>query len=678
MNPTCQIPRRLWASPPDAGNFRGSARIAESKEWYRLALKHSQKNDFRKAHENAQKAVEIWPENHEARKLLDEISSIMIGGRERYGARSIAQQQLSQYRVQVEQAILEITNHIRNGDRLYNARMYLDAITQYENAEFKITAVPLDVPRLKTMLPTVQAMLRRAKGANRLEKRRVEQLKRDQARVEASLHAEAEKREILKKIAHLLELAYLSFDQRRFDACIRICNEILIIDPHYTVAREIIEDAEKVRYRQEYYGFIQKKIARYKELTNSDREAVIPYSKTLTYPSAGKWAEISKRINESVISTGVADIAQDPEVLAINNKLETMKIDMGFEAATLDDIVAFIRDFSGLNIIIDASVRDGGEADLDKEISFKVRDLVLKNVLKLLLPQFGLDYHVTEYRVVMITTPDKAAGNSVLELHDVRDIMVQIQDFPGPKVELVGPDSGGDAVSGAIFDIGGPGETKLGEEEIVELIQENIEPESWDEGDYSITMTPNNQLLVHHTPTTQKKIREFLSRFRSYTGTMVSITARFVSAYDDWMDDFGIDIINRPAAAGFDVPGTGGFGGVGTTIDDAAGEIGPGFVSNESARLESWDLRAQTFHSLLRQDPLTKIGIDPSSGRLVNEGGLGLQYQWLGEQALQLVMRGLHKDSKATLVQAPQITVFNTQRSHIMILSQPLDAQWGE
>jgi type II secretory pathway component GspD/PulD (secretin) len=86
--------------------------------------------------------------------------------------------------------------------------------------------------------------------------------------------------------------------------------------------------------------------------------------------------------------------------------------------------------------------------------------------------------------------------------------------------------------------------------------------------------------------------------------------------------------------------------------------------------MESWDVRAQTFHTLIKYDPLTQIGIDPLQNRLISQGGLGLQYEWLGESALQMAMRAVHKGQKATIVQAPRVTVFNTQRSHVMFLQQ--------
>lgn len=654
--------------------------IVESSEAYRRALKAFQQGRFKDAQRWARQAVESNPENLQARQLLTKIDSVIAG--EGFGAPSIQDSRVQEIQVRIQAAQVEITNHIRNGERFFNARMYAEAIDEFEEAAFQIHHIPYDVPAMKKLEPMVLDHVRKAKNARKMETERVRDMKRKEAETESYAHSVATRREITRKIAYLLELAYMAFDQKKFDQCMRLAGEILMIDPHYTVAMDLREDAKKARHRNEYFNFIRKKVNAWKELTSADDEAVIPYSETVRFPSREEWAEISKRITESVLSIQEGGPAEDPDILAIQNTLNTMKVPvLDFVDSTLEDIVNYIRDYANLNIVIDGSISE--VIDLEKQISFTVTDVVLKTALRLLLSQFELDYTITPEKVVFITTPQNAAGKPVVELHDIRDILVKIQDFPGPSVELSSPGGGGGALTGATFTLEEPTEAAVGQEQIEELIRENIAPNTWDEGDYSLEVTPNQQLLVNHTPKVHQEIRSFLTKLRRYTGTMVSITARFISAYDDFLDDFGVDIINRDptqpgflnAAGAFDVPG-----GITTDMDEPAGQagsitgattnIGPGLVTNESARLEAYDLRAQTFHSLLQVDPLTGIGIDPLSNRLVNQGGLGLQYQWLGEQALQTVVRALHKGQKATLVQAPRITVFNTQRSHVMVLGQ--------
>ena len=56
------------------------------------------------------------------------------------------------------------------------------------------------------------------------------------------------------------------------------------------------------------------------------------------------------------------------------------------------------------------------------------------------------------------------------------------------------------------------------------------------------------------------------------------------------------------------------------------GRLGPGFSTQESARLESYDLRAQPFHTFLKSDPLTGVGVDPMGNRLLPQGELDEGY----------------------------------------------------
>jgi hypothetical protein len=66
-----------------------------------------------------------------------------------------------------------------------------------------------------------------------------------------SANEQARNREKLETIAHLLEQAYTAFDERLFDKTIKLCEDVIAIDPRYTVAAELKEDAQNVRHRGE-------------------------------------------------------------------------------------------------------------------------------------------------------------------------------------------------------------------------------------------------------------------------------------------------------------------------------------------------------------------------------------------------------------------------------------------
>jgi hypothetical protein len=94
----------------------------------------------------------------------------------------------------------------------------------------------------------------------------------------------------------------------------------------------------------------------------------------------------------------VAASAQDPADLAIFRKLETMKIDLAFENTKLEDIVAFVRSFSGLNLVVDPTV-EGGIVD-----TFSIKDSSLRTALEVLSSVKGLEFDL-RYGVLFFATP---------------------------------------------------------------------------------------------------------------------------------------------------------------------------------------------------------------------------------------------------------------------------------
>ena len=74
----------------------------------------------------------------------------------------------------------------------------------------------------------------------------------------------------------------------------------------------------------------------------------------------------------------------DPRRLEVLNKLNTMRITVDFANVTLEEAIGYLRDFSGLNIVVDAEVYKNQSEDQLK-VTLKVKDLLLKSILKLML-----------------------------------------------------------------------------------------------------------------------------------------------------------------------------------------------------------------------------------------------------------------------------------------------------
>ena len=148
----------------------------------------------------------------------------------------------------------------------------------------------------------------------------------------------------------------------------------------------------------------------------------------------------------------------DQRKAEVINKLNSMRVSVDFTNTTLEEAVGFLRDFSGLNIIVDAEVYKNQSEDQLK-VTLKVKDLLLKSVLKLMLSSRELTAMYKE-GVVLVVPKGKIDKAVTLQLYDVRDLLVKIQDFAGPKVELVSPQKGGGGpLTGATFTLEEPRST---------------------------------------------------------------------------------------------------------------------------------------------------------------------------------------------------------------------------
>ncbi len=204
----------------------------------------------------------------------------------------------------------------------------------------------------------------------------------------------------------------------------------------------------------------------------------------------------------------------DPRKLEVVNKLNTMRVSVDFTATPFEDAVAFLRDFSGLNIVVSGDVAQKHSAD-ELKITLKVKDLLLKSTLKLMLS--GRDLAgVYKDGVLLIVPKDKANSAVNLQLYDVRDLLVKIQDFPGPKVELVSPSAGGGGpLTGATFTLEEPKST-ITEEFIVEMIKTNTGDRSWDENAGASMNLANGVLIVSQTRKVHGEIKHLINLLRQF------------------------------------------------------------------------------------------------------------------------------------------------------------------
>jgi hypothetical protein len=204
--------------------------------------------------------------------------------------------------------------------------------------------------------------------------------------------------------------------------------------------------------------------------------------------------------------------ARRQEVL---NKLNSMRISVDFNNIPMEETLNFIREFSGLNIVVDGEVMTKLTEDQLK-VTLKVKDLLLKSVLKLMLNPRDLTA-VYKEGVLLILPKGKADHAVTLQMYDVRDLLVKIQDFPGPRVELVSPSGAGGntPLTGATFTLEEPRST-ITEEFITEMVKSNTGDRSWDENPNASITLANGILVVSQSRRVHEEVRRFINKLRQF------------------------------------------------------------------------------------------------------------------------------------------------------------------
>ena len=192
-------------------------------------------------------------------------------------------------------------------------------------------------------------------------------------------------------------------------------------------------------------------------------------------------------------------------------KLETMKITVDFEDVKLPEALDYLRDVTGLNLVI---LPKAMEKDGESKIRLKVRDLSVKSVLKLILVSRGLTVTYRDGAMVILPKED-LQDSTTMKMFDVRALQVKIQDFIGPVVELTGAANKKLGPTAVITMIEEP-KTPIPDEFLLDMIRANTGSGTWDSNPKAALNLNNGMLVVSQTPTVLKEIEALLGLLRQY------------------------------------------------------------------------------------------------------------------------------------------------------------------
>jgi len=579
-----------------------------------------------------------------------------------------------------QQTAVELNRRLRQARVAEENGDYGTAIRKYEE-----TLNILNWYKYQTGFPVTseqaRAYIERAKAQQQLEEDRQTAEDIDAIKKQQEVMRKREKEEDVRRMKVFLRMASDAYDRGDYDLAISHAQKVQAMDPQNRSAQKLIRIAQESKYVSDRNDIRERFNDEWRTMMEEIEHRALPHPEILRFPDS--WDEVSRRRPKTTGTRGLS--APDPRADQIRNTLAgtpVFEIDWKAGDITLGGAIQYLRSVTGLNFVLSQKVK---EEKADTEIELKVDNVSVTQVLDLIAEPNEMAWKIRN-GVVMILGKDEAVDKPVLQFYDVKDLVAKISDFPGQEINLVPskyqpPEEMEELEPTSPFEV----------DALIEVIKQTVEPESWDTIEGADIQPKNNVLVVRTTQEVHGKIGRFLTDLRKNTGLLISIEVRFMLAEDRFLRDVGVDIRGLgDQTGGVGLPGL----GMATNFDDSfAGSpanpqgaplgvipepssIGtsrtPGAFYGDGTDGEYKGRVENLFDFLLNFDDRGQAVATAQEGgfRGANSGGLSFQHVFLDDTQLEVILRAVEKTERIEEISAPRLTVYDTQRANVSVMTQ--------
>ena len=356
-----------------------------------------------------------------------------------------------------------------------------------------------------------------------------------------------------------------------------------------------------------------------------DTELLRELDREMLAPEPGKVVVAGKNKKRRPAARGLLERPMEPWERELRARLEE-PIDMEFRGTPLDQAVRQIADVAGINIIVDP------EADARKTpVHISRSRMPLGSLLRWVGRFASLDYSLRDGAVVL-ARPGGCLDEPVRRSYNVSSLVTPPNEArPLPDIGPVEPTPVAATAPAPPEDVN-PDVVGQG---WVDYLRSTIAPETWgralqDAPTYTIAYR-NGRIVVVHTPEVHRQVEELLNNFRKARSLQVHLLGRFIELTTGYLDAFNLE-----------------------------------FFADSDGDLENDNPNYRLFGgatNLNERENLTRFPNFFAGG-----GGLNLQYSYLGDDNLSVLLQAVVKKRKGTILTAPRLTCFNTQRANIQVL----------
>ncbi len=433
----------------------------------------------------------------------------------------------------------------------------------------------------------------------------------------------------------LLSQARRLYLEKKYDLSENLCRTILSEWPKNADAKLILGKSIRKRDRLLFEDIRQKSEEEWKRNIEKIRDSSITYSEWLNFSK--DWEEIQQirgQVNEVK--------REEPEWMRQMGQRMKAPVKLFLPDNNLREAMQSMQEQTGINFNIDSNL------DMDE---LTITGLQLDNVPADSALQLMLDGMATEspliyqFRDELVYITNKENQNAFIRpkqiLYDVTDLVTSFGE------NTIGEGEG--LLTGAtLSNIDEEDDTTepLSTATLIEIIQEAIEPESWEGNGVNITEYEEGKILISQATLVHEKIQELLEMFRKQQKLQVSIEARFITSQDDDLFELGVEW------KGLDeVP-----------LEDSGDQVGSGIYSKRTNA--GVDTRVASLLGSAGDDAVGGAPLFISENR--NTEGMNFELSVLDPIRAGLAMHALDRKQTQKDLLRPRLTVLNNKQGYIL------------
>lgn len=405
--------------------------------------------------------------------------------------------------------------------------------------------------------------------------------------------------------------------------------------------------------------FSPEALAAYDSVMDQIRRDTIPQAQLLHVPYPKKLADVQP--NGSSQQRIVARTSE-PWEDAILMGLE-QRVSFEFKGARLGEAVDYLSALTKQNILLDPRV--GAQ---DTPIHLQVRDMKLSSALRWLTRMAGLEFAIRR-EAIFLSSSEYLEGENVMRVYDISDLTLNKHDFAGT-----------DTAASTVEKLGMDAYQQLPDYYRIEadktgrgwadFIRGSVVPSSWRSETNSRSQGTisyrGGQLVVTNVPGVHQKIEQLLAAFREARALMVSIQVRFLDVSNSFLEQIGVNWVNQEDFPTSD-RGRGVLTPGGTEIP--AGFQSPPIGNDDPVPPPASDQHQPPYQWEAANVNIPGVSLVPGQSR-VEVGGLFLDWMLIRDFQVRMLLDAVQRQQKGSLLTAPRITCFNTQRANIVVADE--------